>query len=90
MINLAVWLAAGAVIGAVASFLMRGDDDQGVFANVLLGVLGALGAGWYVAPYLGLHAGDPRVLDFRSLSIALVGAIAALAVASVLRRRRAG
>ena len=87
MLNLAVWLVVGAVIGAVAALLIRGEDDQGVFVNVLLGVVGALAAGWFVAPYLGLHAGDPRVLDFRSLSVALVGAIVALAAASFLRRR---
>jgi uncharacterized membrane protein YeaQ/YmgE (transglycosylase-associated protein family) len=87
MLNLAVWLVVGAVIGTVAALLIRGEDDQGVFVNVLLGVVCALAAGWFVAPYLGLHAGDPRVLDFRSLSVALVGAIVALAAASFLRRR---
>jgi len=87
MLNLAVWLVVGAVIGLVAGLLMRNDDDQSVFVNVIVGVLGALVAGWVAAPYLGLHAGDPKVLDFRALSVALVGAIAALAALSVLRRR---
>ena len=88
MLNLVVWLVVGAVIGLVAGLLMRNDDDQSVFVNVIVGVLGALVAGWFVAPYLGLHAGDPKVLDFRALSVALVGAIASLAALSLLRRRR--
>jgi uncharacterized membrane protein YeaQ/YmgE (transglycosylase-associated protein family) len=41
-----------------------------------------------VAPYFGLHAGDPKVLDFGALSVALVGAIIALALLSVFRSRR--
>jgi uncharacterized membrane protein YeaQ/YmgE (transglycosylase-associated protein family) len=51
-------------------------------------VLGALVSGWIVAPYFGLHAGDPKVLDFGALSVALVGAIISLALLSVIRSRR--
>jgi len=88
MFHILTWLAVGALIGWVAGLLMRNNDDQGVFVNVLVGVLGALVAGWIVAPYFGLHAGDPRVLDFGALSIALVGAVLALAVLSFVRSRR--
>ena len=88
MLHIVVWLVVGALIGLVAGLLMRGNDDQSVFVNVLVGVLGALVGGWFIAPYFGLHAGDPRVLDFGAVSIALVGAIIALALLSVLRSRR--
>jgi len=88
MLHIVIWLVVGALIGLVAGLLMRGDDDQGVFVNVLVGVLGALISGWIVAPYFGLHAGDAKVLDFSALSIALVGAIIALALLSVIRSRR--
>jgi len=88
MLHIAIWLAVGALIGLVAGLLTRGDDDQGVFVNVVVGVVGALAAGWLVAPYFGLHAGDPKVLDFSALPVALVGAIIALALLSVVRSRR--
>jgi uncharacterized membrane protein YeaQ/YmgE (transglycosylase-associated protein family) len=88
MFHIVIWLVVGALIGLVAGLLMRGDDEQGVFVNVLVGVLGALIAGWVIAPYFGLHAGDPKVLDFGALSVALVGAIVSLALLSLLRRRR--
>ena len=88
MVHIVIWLVVGAVIGLVAGSLMRGDDDQSVFVNVLVGVIGALVAGWVVAPYFGRHAGDPKVLDFGALSVALVGAIIALALLSVFRARR--
>ena len=88
MLHIVIWLVVGALVGLVAGLLMRGDDDQGVFVNVLVGVVGALIAGWIVAPYFGLHAGDPKVLDFGALSVALVGAIISLALLSVVRNRR--
>ncbi len=88
MLHFVIWLVVGALIGLVAGLLMRGNDDQSVFVNVLVGVLGALVAGWFAAPFFGLHAGDPRVLDFSAVSIALVGAIVALALLSLLRSRR--
>ena len=87
MIPIAVWLVAGALIGWMAGLLMRDNDDQSVFVNVLVGILGALAAGWFVAPYFGLHVGDPKVLDFSALSIALVGAVIALALLSLVRGR---
>jgi len=90
MFHILIWLAVGALIGWVAGLLMRNNDDQGVFVNVLVGVLGALVAGWIVAPYFGLHAGDPRVLDFGALSVALIGAVIALALLSFVRSRRRG
>ena len=88
MLHIVIWLVVGALIGLVAGLLMRGNDDQSVFVNVLVGVLGALVAGWIIAPYFGLHAGDPKVLDFGALSVSLVGAIISLAVLSVIRSRR--
>ncbi|MFL6697919.1 MAG: GlsB/YeaQ/YmgE family stress response membrane protein [Vitreoscilla sp.] len=88
MLHIVIWLVVGALVGLAAGLLMRGDDDQGVFVNVLVGVVGALIAGWIVAPYFGLHAGDPKVLDFGALSVALVGAIISLALLSLVRNRR--
>ncbi len=88
MLHIVIWLVVGALIGLVAGLLMRGNDDQSVFVNVLVGVLGALVAGWIIAPYFGLHAGDPKVLDFGALSVALVGAIVSLALLSVIRSGR--
>ena len=88
MFHIVTWLVVGALIGLAAGLLMRGNDDQGVFLNVLVGVLGALIAGWVIAPYFGLHAGDPKVLDFGALSVALIGSIVSLALLSVVRSRR--
>lgn len=88
MLNIAVWLAVGAVIGFVAGLLMRGDDDQGVFVNVIVGVAGALVAGWFVAPWIGVRMLQPRVFNFGALAVALIGAALLLALMSLVRGRR--
>ncbi len=88
MINIAIWLAVGGVIGAVAGLLMRDDEDQAVFVNVVVGIAGALGAGWLVAPYVGLQMANPRVFQFGALAVALLGAVVLLALMSALRRGR--
>ena len=88
MLNIAVWLVVGAVIGAVAGLLMRDDEDQAVFVNVLVGIVGALVAGWLVAPYVGLRVLNPRIFNFGALAVALLGAVLLLALMSLVRRVR--
>jgi len=38
--NLIVWLVVGGVIGWLASIVMRTDARQGVFLNVVVGIVG--------------------------------------------------
>jgi uncharacterized membrane protein YeaQ/YmgE (transglycosylase-associated protein family) len=89
-LSFAVWFIVGALIGGVAGVLMRDEDDSGVFVNVLVGVVGALAAGWLVAPRLGPVASGARGVNFGSLAVALVGAIVLLAVVGLVRRHRSG
>jgi uncharacterized membrane protein YeaQ/YmgE (transglycosylase-associated protein family) len=88
VLDIAVWFIVGAIVGGVAALLMRGDDDQGVFVNVMVGILGALGAGWFVAPWIGLTVARPMMFNFGALAVALVGAVALLALVGFLRRGR--
>jgi len=88
MLDVVVWFIVGAVVGGVAALLMRGDDDQSVFVNVMIGIVGALGAGWWVAPWVGLRVSQPMMFNFGALAVALVGAVALLALVGFLRRAR--
>ena len=88
MLDVVVWFMVGAVVGGVAAWRMRGDEDPGVFVNVMVGILGALGAGWFVAPWIGLHVARPMMFSFGALAVALVGAVALLALVGFLRRSR--
>ena len=44
--NFIIWLIVGGVIGWLASLLMKTDDQQGLFLNVVVGVIGAMLAGF--------------------------------------------
>ena len=52
--NLIVWLVIGGVVGWLASIIMKRDAQQGIFLNIVVGVIGALLAGWFISPLVGL------------------------------------
>jgi len=51
--NLIFWLVIGGVLGWLASLVMKTDGQQGIILNVVVGIIGALVAGFVVAPFLG-------------------------------------
>lgn len=42
MINFIIWLILGALIGWLASLVMRTDAQQGTIMNILVGIVGVL------------------------------------------------
>jgi uncharacterized membrane protein YeaQ/YmgE (transglycosylase-associated protein family) len=68
MINLIIWLVAGAAIGWIASMLMRTNAQQGTILNIVVGVIGALIGGFVfggpdnAVGYLGAIIGAVLVL----------------------------
>jgi uncharacterized membrane protein YeaQ/YmgE (transglycosylase-associated protein family) len=51
--NLIIWLVIGGLIGWIASIMMRTDAQQGVLLNVVVGIVGAMLAGFLLTPVLG-------------------------------------
>jgi len=86
MINLVVWLAVGGVIGWIASILMNTNTQQGIFLNVVVGVVGALVAGWVISPLVGQATINQGNFSLPSLFVSLVGAVILLAVVNLFRR----
>jgi len=84
MINLIVWLVAGAVIGWIASMVMHTDAQQGTILNIVVGVVGALIAGLL----LNQPTINQNVFNLNALVISLIGAIVLLAVVNLVRRGR--
>ena len=87
--NIVIWLVMGAILGWVASLLMRTDARQGLITNVVVGVVGALLGGWIVGPMIG--GGNINQGDFsaKSLLVSLLGAVVLLAIVNLLSRARA-
>jgi uncharacterized membrane protein YeaQ/YmgE (transglycosylase-associated protein family) len=69
------WVVFGLIAGALAKFVLPGDDPGGCVLTTILGVIGAL-LGGYLATLLGF--GGISGFDFRSLLIAILGSIVLL------------
>jgi uncharacterized membrane protein YeaQ/YmgE (transglycosylase-associated protein family) len=81
-----IWmLIVGLVAGAIAKFLMPGDDPGGILVTMLIGVAGSLVAGWLGSALFGWYGPDeagPGILA------SIVGAMLLLAGYRILIGRR--
>jgi len=82
--GIASWIVLGLVAGVLAKMLMPGKDPGGIIVTTVLGVAGAL-VGGFIGTQLGF--GNISGFDFRSLAIAVGGAILLLYLHRALRRR---
>ena len=76
----------GGLIGWVASMIMRTDGQQGVILNVVVGIVGALLAGFIVTPLIGGAPITSGAISIQSVLVSLVGAIVLLAIINLVRR----
>jgi uncharacterized membrane protein YeaQ/YmgE (transglycosylase-associated protein family) len=88
MVNFIVWIIAGAVIGWVASKIMGTSGRQGLLLDIVVGIVGALLAGWFLTPLLGVSTINQSNFSLPALLVSLVGAIILLAVVRLVRRIR--
>ena len=87
--NLIIWLVVGGLIGWVASLVMKTDAQQGIILNVVVGIVGALLAGWLVSPLVGVGTINQDNFSLPALAVSLVGAVILLAIVNLFRRGRA-
>jgi len=76
------------VVGWLASIVMRTDAQQGILLNVIVGIVGALLAGFVVSPLLGIGTINQGI-SVATFLVSLVGAIILLAIVNLFRRGRA-
>ena len=84
MINFIIWLIVGGVIGWLASIIMRTDAQQGIFLNIVVGVIGAFIGGLIFSG--GSINNAP--LTVYSFLVSLLGAVVLLAIVNLFRRGR--
>jgi uncharacterized membrane protein YeaQ/YmgE (transglycosylase-associated protein family) len=84
MIGFLLWIVIGGVIGWLASIVMRTDGQQGIFLNIIVGIVGAFLAGLLFGGG-GLNAND---FSLPSLLWAFLGAVILLAIVNLIRRGR--
>jgi uncharacterized membrane protein YeaQ/YmgE (transglycosylase-associated protein family) len=81
------WIALGLVAGALAKFVMPGQQGGGVIVTSVLGVVGAIVGGALGTYVFGF--GDISGFDMRSIGIAVGGALLVLIVYGLVTRGRA-
>ena len=84
--NLIILLVVGGVIGWVASMIMRTNGQQGIILNVVVGIVGALLAGFIVTPFVGGGSIMDGAINIRSILVSLVGAVILLGIVNLIRR----
>jgi uncharacterized membrane protein YeaQ/YmgE (transglycosylase-associated protein family) len=82
VINFIVWLLLGALVGWLASIVMRTDAQQGALLNIVVGIVGAMIGGFLL--------GGPNInnsgLDLTAILVSFVGAVILLAIVNLVRR----
>jgi uncharacterized membrane protein YeaQ/YmgE (transglycosylase-associated protein family) len=82
--NLIIWLVVGGILGWIASIIMR--HPEGVFMDVIVGIIGALLAGLLLAPVFGTGTINQGDFSAAGLLVSLLGAVILLAVVNLFRR----
>jgi uncharacterized membrane protein YeaQ/YmgE (transglycosylase-associated protein family) len=85
-VGLLTWIILGAIAGAIAKWIMPGDDPGGIIVTILLGIAGAL-IGGFIASAIGL--GGVEGLTIGSIIIAILGAVVLLILYRLVTGNRA-
>ena len=84
--NIIIYLIAGAVVGYVASLIMKTNSQQGLLMDIVVGVVGAFLAGYFISPLL--HVGTiNQAITFPTLLVTLLGSVVLLAIYKMIARR---
>jgi len=84
--NLIIYLIAGAIVGYVASRIMRTNSQQGVLLDIVVGVVGAFLAGYFISPLLGIGTINDAI-TIPTLLVTLLGSVILLWLYKQIRRR---
>ncbi len=77
-----MWLIVGGLIGWLASLIMRTDGQQGIFLNIIVGIVGAFLGGLILSGGT-INQGD---ISVTSILVSLLGAVILLAIVNLVRR----
>ncbi len=86
MINFIIWIILGALLGWIASMIMRTDSQQGPLLNIIVGIIGAFLAGMFLSPLFGVSTINQNNFSIASLLVSLLGAVILLAIVNLFRR----
>lgn len=80
------WIIFGGLAGWVASIIMKKNASMGIFANIIVGVIGAF-LGGYIMSLLG--GWGVTGFNIKSFIVAVLGSVVLLAIINLLSKGRA-
>lgn len=83
--SLIILLIVGGILGWLASIVMRTDGQQGIFLNIVVGIVGAMLGGFLLAPLVG-GGSITNGISAPTLIVSFLGALVLLAIVNLIRR----
>lgn len=76
------WIIFGGLVGWIASMIMKTNGQQGLFINIIVGVIGA-----FIGGFIMSTIGGTSITGFNlySFLVALIGAIVLIGVVKLIR-----
>lgn len=78
-----LWIIFGALVGWIASLIMKTDAEQGALLNIVVGIVGAVIGGW-IMNFFG-QSGTTG-FNIYSFIVAIIGAVVLIAIVKAVRR----
>jgi uncharacterized membrane protein YeaQ/YmgE (transglycosylase-associated protein family) len=83
--NVLIYLIAAAVIGWVATEIMR--DRQSLLINIVIAIVGAFLAGYFISPLLNIGTINDAI-TIPTMLVTLLGSLILIIIVRAIRRRR--
>jgi uncharacterized membrane protein YeaQ/YmgE (transglycosylase-associated protein family) len=83
--NIIIYLIAGAIVGYIASRIMHTNSQQGLLLDIVVGVIGAFLAGYFISPLLGIGTINDAV-TIPTMLVTLLGSVVLLWIIKMVRR----
>ena len=87
--NFIIWIVIGGIIGWLASIVMKTNAQQGLFLNIVVGIVGAFLGGLFLSPLFGAGTINGNDFSLSGLLVSFLGAIILLAIINLFRGRSA-
>ena len=86
MMGFIIWILVGALVGWIASLIMKTDAQQGTILNIVIGILGAWLGGYLISPLVGVSTINQNALSIPSILVSIVGAVIVIVIWQLIRK----
>jgi len=83
--NIIIYLIAGAIVGYIASRIMKTSSQQGLILDIVVGIAGAFLAGYFISPLLGIGTINDAI-TLPTMLVTLLGSVVLLWIYKMIRK----